>query len=392
MKNKKYDFDNVVNRINTGSLKYSEGPNVLPMWVADMDYHVLPEIKESILNTAEVDAYGYKETLDDYFKAYQSFYKRRHNVDFEVDEAIFSLGVVASIDSIFRHHFKKSDKVLVFTPVYHIFFHCIENNELGLVELPLKYENSEYKLDLNEVEKVIKNQDIKVLLLCNPNNPTGNIYTLDELNTLAKLCFENKVLLISDEIHGEIVDNDTKYNSILNVETSYLQNVVALFSGSKVFNIAGLQSSLIVTKNKKLRESIQEGVYKDDIGEPNYFVVNANIAAFTKGDDYIYELNDYIFENKKYVEEFLKKSLPNLKYIKTKATYLLWVDISYYSNDSVKFAVDLKRKTGLYVSNGAQFKGNGNNFIRINVATSLANVKLAMSKLKQYISDTYKDK
>ena len=178
----------------------------------------------------------------------------------------------------------------------------------------------------------------------------------------------------------------------MKVETNYLQNVVALFSGSKVFNIAGLQSSLIVTKNKKLRESIQDGVYKDDIGEPNYFAVNANIAAFTKGDDYIYELNDYIFENKKYVEEFLKKSLPNLKYIKTKATYLLWVDISYYSNDSVKFAVDLKRKTGLYVSNGAQFKGNGNNFIRINVATSLANVKLAMSKLKQYISDTYKDK
>ena len=114
MKNKKYDFDNVVNRINTGSLKYSEGPNVLPVWDADMDYHVLPEIKESILNTAEVDAYGYKETLDDYFKAYQSFYKRRHNVDFEVDEAIFSLGVVASIDSIFRCKMKKSMQQLSF--------------------------------------------------------------------------------------------------------------------------------------------------------------------------------------------------------------------------------------------------------------------------------------
>lgn len=392
MKNRKYNFDNVVNRVNTGSLKYSEGPNVLPMWVADMDFHVLPEIKESILKTAEVDAYGYKETMDDYFKAYQSFYKRRHNVYFEVEDSIFSLGVVASIDSIFRHHLKKSDKVLVFTPVYHIFFHCIDNNGLKMVELSLKYEDHKYSLDLNEVEKVIKNEDIKALLLCNPNNPTGNIYTLEELNTLAKLCFENDVLLISDEIHGEIVDNDTKYNPILKADTKYLTNVVALYSGSKVFNIAGLQSSLIVTKNKKLRESIQDGVYKDDIGEPNYFAVNANIAAFTRSDDYIYELNDYIFENKKYVEEFLNENLPHLIYIKTKATYLLWVDISYYSNDSVKFAIDLKRKTGLYVSNGTQFKGNGNNFIRINVATSLANVKLAMNKLKDYIAQTYKNK
>lgn len=391
MNNKKYNFDNVVNRINTGSLKYCEGPNVLPMWVADMDFHVLPEIKEAILKTAEVDAYGYEETLADYFKAYQSFYKRRHNVDFEIEDSVFSLGVVASIDSIFRHHFKKGDKVLVFTPVYHIFFNCVKNNDLEMVEFPLKYDGEKYTLDLKEVEYVIKNEGIKVLLLCNPNNPTGNIYTLDELNTLARLCFENNVLLISDEIHGEIVDNDTKYNPILHTDEKYLQNIVALYSGSKVFNIAGLQSSLIVTKNKKLRESIQDGVYKDDIGEPNYFAANANIAAFTKGDEYIYELNDYIFENKKYVEEYLKDNLPHLKYIKIKATYLLWIDISYYSNDSLKFAADLKRKTGLYVSNGAQFRGNGNNFIRINVATSLENVKLAMSKLKEYISKTYRN-
>lgn len=383
----KYNFDKTVNRLNSGSLKYKDGPNVLPMWVADMDFDVLPEIKESILKTAEIDAYGYKETPDEYFKAYQSFYKRRHNINFEVEDCIFSLGVVASIDSIFRHHFKKGDNVLVFTPVYHIFFNCIRNNELNLVELPLKYKDNEYTLDLNQVEKVIKEKDVKVLLLCNPNNPTGNIYSLDELNYLAKLCFDNNVLLISDEIHGEIVDNDTKYNPILSVDEKYHSNIVSLFSGSKVFNIAGLQSSLIVIKNKELKDEIQDGVYKDDIGEPNYFAVNANIAAFTKGDEYIKELNDYIYKNKKYVGEFIRDRLPNLKYIKTKATYLLWVDISHYSHDSVRFAAELKSKTGLFLSNGAQFKGNGQDFVRINVATSFENIKLAMSKLAEFLDN-----
>ena len=382
----KYNFDKVVNRLNSGSIKYQDGPNVLPMWVADMDFEVLPEIKESILKSAEIDAYGYQDTSKEYFEAYKSFYHRRHNINFEIDDCIFSTGVVASIDSIFRHLFSKGDNVLVFTPVYHIFFNCINNNGLNLIELPLEYKNNYYSLDLNKVKKTIVEKDIKVLLLCNPNNPTGNIYSLAELTFLAEICRENNVLLISDEIHGEIVDNDTKYNPILSIDEKYHSGIISLFSGSKVFNIAGLHSSIIVVKNKDLKDKIQDGVYKDDIGEPNYFAVNANIAAFTKGDEYIKELNDYLYQNKKYVEDFIENKLPNLKYIKTKATYLLWIDISYYSNDSKRFADELKAKTGLYLSDGAQFRGNGNNFVRMNIATSLDNVKLAMSKLFEFLT------
>lgn len=382
----KYNFDKVVNRLNSGSIKYQDGPNVLPMWVADMDFEVLPEIKESILKSAEIDAYGYQDTSKEYFEAYKTFYHRRHNINFEIDDCIFSTGVVASIDSIFRHLFSKGDNALVFTPVYHIFFNCINNNGLNLVELPLEYKNNQYSLDLNKVKKTIVEKDIKVLLLCNPNNPTGNIYSLTELTFLAEICRENNVLLISDEIHGEIVDNDTKYNPILSIDEKYHSGVISLFSGSKVFNIAGLHSSIIVFKNKDLKDKIQDGVYKDDIGEPNYFAVNANIVAFTKGDEYIKELNDYLYQSKKYVEDFIENKLPNLKYIKTKATYLLWIDISYYSNDSKRFADELKAKTGLYLSNGAQFRGNGNNFVRMNIATSLDNVKLAMSKLFEFLT------
>lgn len=382
----KYNFDKVVNRLNSGSIKYQDGPNVLPMWVADMDFEVLPEIKESIIRSAEIDAYGYQDTSKEYFEAYKSFYHRRHNINFEIDDCIFSTGVVASIDSIFRHLFSKGDNVLVFTPVYHIFFNCVNNNGLNLIELPLEYKNNQYSLDLNKVKKTIVEKNIKVLLLCNPNNPTGNIYSLAELTFLAEICRENNVLLISDEIHGEIVDNDTKYNPILSIDGKYHSGIISLFSGSKVFNIAGLHSSIIVVKNKDLKDKIQDGVYKDDIGEPNYFAVNANIAAFTKGDEYIKELNDYLYQNKKYVEDFILNKLTNLKYIKTKATYLLWIDISYYSNDSKKFADELKAKTGLYLSNGAQFKGNGNNFVRMNIATSLDNVKLAMSKLFEFLT------
>lgn len=380
----KYNFDEIANRLNTNSIKYSLGEEVLPMWVADMDFKVLPDIQEVIISRVNIGAYGYSEVPLTYFEAYKNFYKRHHHITFETSDCIFSTGIVAAIDSIFKHNLKKDEKVLMLTPIYHIFFNCVKNNNLELVEQQFEYDQTSYKIDYEKLENTIKAKQIKALLLCNPHNPNGYIFSKEELNKIAKMCFENGVLLLSDEIHGEIIDPGYIYHSILEVNEKYLENVIALFSGSKVFNIAGLHSACIVIKNKALREKVQEGIYHDDIGEANFFSVDANIAAFNKGDEWIKELNEYLLINKNYVYSFLNERLPLLKYIPSRATYLLWIDISSYLDDSKKFAEELKKNYGLWVSPGSIFKGNGKSFIRINIATSLKNVKLAMEKLENY--------
>ena len=380
----KYNFDDLANRYNSDSIKYSEGQDVLPMWVADMDFKVLPEIEEAIIRRAKIGAYGYCDVPSKYFEAYKNFYYRHHHISFETSDCIYVSGVVSAIDSIFKNILNRGDKVLLLTPVYHVFFNNVKNNGLTLVEQQFDYDGSSFSVDYEKLEETLKNDGIKAFLLCNPHNPNGYIFSKEELNNIAKICFENEILLLSDEIHGEIVDPDSIYHSILEVDEQYHQNIIALFAGSKVFNIAGLHSACIVIKNKELKEKVQAGVYRDDVGEANFFSSDANIEAFNKGDEWIKELNEYLFINKNYVYSFLTERLPNLKCVPSKATYLLWIDISYYSNNSEEFSKELKEKYGLWVSSGHVFRGNGNQFIRINIATSLENVKLAMEKLEKY--------
>lgn len=381
----KYNFDDLVNRYNSSSSKYSEGKEVLPMWVADMDFHVLPEIKEAIIQRANIDAYGYTDSSEEYFISFINFFKRHHNIDIKRDEVFFSTGVVASIDSIFKHLFKPGDKVLMLTPIYHTFFNCIKNNGLELVELELDYQNLVYSLNIKRIEEVIKKEGIKVFLFCNPHNPVGLIYKTEELNEIARICKENNVLLISDEIHGELVDPGLTYYPMLGVNEAYLDNVITLTAPSKIFNLAGLHSSFIITTNNDLKIKLQDEVYHDDIGEPNFFSDAASVAAYTYGDEWLKELNEYLYNNKTYVYRYIKESLKELDIVDTPATYLMWIDVSKVTDNSEEFASRLKNEVGLWVSPGSQFRGNGRKFIRLNVATSKANVIDALARLTRFI-------
>ena len=380
----KYNFSRIANRLNTNSYKYDESnPNVLPMWVADMDFEVFPKIKETIISRANISCYGYTKVPDEYFLAYKNFYKRHHNVDFEISDCIYCSGVISAIDVIFRNLIEKGKGVIVQTPIYPTFFSCIKNNELIAVENKLKYCGNTYEIDYLDLENKLKLESTKVLLLCNPHNPTGYLFSVEELNMIAKLCKDNNVLLISDEIHGEIVDPGYTYHSILEIDEKYLDNVIALFAGSKCFNIAGLHSACIVIKNRKLKEIVEKAVYKDDVGEANYFACDANIVAFNEGDEWLKEMNEYIAKNKEYVYEYFKDEKVNV--IKSHSTYLLWIDLASYISDSKEFADKLKADTGLWLSNGKDFLGNGQYFVRMNVATSLDNVKEGCKRLLNYL-------
>ena len=381
----KYNFDKIANRINTSSIKWDVKENELPMWVADMDFVAIPEIQEAIINATKDGAFGYTYPTEDFFKAYQYWWKRRHHIEIPTSWMIFASGVVSALDSIVRSLTKENDGILLLTPVYHAFFNIINNNHRTVVTSTL-LEKDNYSIDYQDVENKIRNSNVKALIFCNPHNPVGRIWSKEEINQLINICDKHGVYFISDEIHCDIADPGYEYCSALSVN----DNVIACLSPGKVFNLAGLHSSVIVVKNEEIRKKLQETFYRDDIGEPNYFAIPANIAAYTKGEAYVNELNEYLFENKRYVSSFINEKLPQLRLVDGHATYLLWIDISALNIRSDIFTEELRKQTGLILSPGMQFGDGGAYYLRMNIATSLDNVKDAMNRLKDFIDSKEK--
>lgn len=379
----KYNFDASFNRKQSCSIRWNVNEGELPLDIADMDFMVMPEIEKAVKARAEQACYGYTFVPDSYYQAYIRWWRDRHSTILEKDWFIFSKSVVASIDSIFKHLGKPKDEVVMFTPVYNVFFNCIKNNNLVLKECEFIL-NKELSIDWKKLETQLHGASF--FLLCNPHNPLGRKFTIEELNKIINLCKQNNVYVISDEIHGDIDLNKGRYISILNSGVSRYDKVITLLSPSKVFNVAGLHSSVAVISNNELKEMVQNGFWQDDIGEPNYFAVDPVITAFTYGDEYVDQLNSYLNENRAFLMEFLLKNLPNLKIISGTYTYLVWIDISCYSKDSRLFVKRLKESTGLIVAPGINYGKSGEGYIRLNIATPRNNLIDACNRLMKYIS------
>ena len=377
----KYNFDITTERRNSNSIKWDVKDNELPMWVADMDFKVFPKIKEAIIEAANKEGYGYSYPSEKLFKAYQLWWKKRHGIDIDTKSMVYVSGVVSALDSLIRLLTKENDSVLLLSPSYNGFYNVVRNNKRTLVTSDLIYQNNDFIINYQDVEEKIIKNNVKAIIFCNPHNPVGKPWSKEEIKTIYELCKRLHVVFISDEIHADIVEPDVEFNSALSVAN----DIIVCTSPSKIFNIAGLQSAMAFINDPDIREKAQEAFYHDDVGEPNYFVEPATIAAYTYGDEYVDEINAYIADNKKYVNDYLKDNLPHLKVVSGKATYLLWIDISYYQIPSDVFADELRKETGLYISNGLAYGENGLNYIRINVATSLNNVKDAMNRLNTYV-------
>ena len=379
----KYNFDILSQRRHTNSEKWNVKDSELPMWVADMDFLVLPEIKQAIINAANRDSYGYTYPTEKFFLAYQSWWGRRHDLKLDTNDMIFATGIVAALDSIVNHFTNKGDAILLLSPSYNGFFSAVNNNSRKLVTSNLIFKNNEFVIDYEDVENKIKENDVKLTIFCNPHNPTGRVWLKEEIKAFYDICKKYDVMFISDEIHCDIVDPDIEYTSSLKIA----DDIITCLAPSKVFNLAGIHSAVIICKNHELKEKMQAAFYHDDIGEPNYFVEPATIAAYTYGDIYVDELNQYLVKNKEYVKEFFRKELPHLKVVSGPATYLLWIDISYYKMNSDIFKDKLREETGLFINDGLHYGANGANYIRMNIATSLANVKDGMNRLKTFLKD-----
>ena len=381
----KYNFDTSIDRRETYSARWDVNENELPLNIADTDFMVMSEIEKAIKNRAAQSCYGYTYVPEKYYEAYIRWWRVRHNTKLEKEWFIFSKSVVASIDSIFKHVGKPKDKVVMFTPIYNVFFNCITNNRLVLQECEFIFENDDIKIDWDKLEKSI--MGAKFFLLCNPHNPVGRKFTVEELNKIINLCKENNVYIISDEIHADLDYNKERYLSILSPSIIKYEKTIMLISPSKVFNVAGLHSSVAVIPETKLKEEIQNGFYKDDIGEPNYFAVDPVVTAFNEGDEYVTQLNAYLNENMAFLNEFLLKNLPNIKIIGSNYTYLVWLDISCYESDSSLFVKHLKESTGLVLAPGIIYGKSGDGFVRLNIATPRKNLEDACIRLMKYITE-----
>lgn len=378
---KKYNFDVIIDRKNTNCVKWSGDEEEIPMWIADMDFETLPEVKEAIISKANTAAYGYTYVPTDYFTAYRKWWEEVHNVSFKEEWMVFSNGIVAAISSIIRKLTNVGDSIVIQSPVYNCFFSSIKDNNRNVVLNELVYENGTYHIDYQDLEEKLSRTDVKMFILCNPHNPIGMMWEKDDLIKIGNLCLKYNVLVISDEIHCDFVDPGLNYIPFSAINAEFLNNSITCISTSKTFNLAGIQGSCIVVPNQELHQLISEAFHVDCIGEINYFSAEANIAALTYGKEWVKELNEYIYENKKYVRNFVKENNLDVYLVPCNSTYFLWIDVSKFTNDSLEYTEYLRKEVGVYFCNGLKYGEEGRTFLRMNLATPRYYVETAMKRL-----------
>lgn len=387
----KYDFDSVIDRKHSNSLKWNVSENELPMWVADMDFKTAPEIEEAISKRMENGIFGYSEVTDEWYAAYMNWWKNRHNFRIEKEWLIFCTGVIPAISSIVRKITTPAEKVVIQTPVYNIFFNSILNNGRVVNENKLIYESGKYSIDFKDLEEKLSDEQTSLMILCNPHNPVGKIWSVEELSKIGELCAKYNVTVISDEIHCDITDNDKGYTPFASVSDVCKDISITCIAPTKAFNIAGLQTAAVVVPNPNLRHKVWRGLNTDEVAEPNAFAVQAAVAAFNKGGEWLLELNKYISDNKNIVINFVKENISNLYVVPSEATYLLWIDCSKVCDiengyDAEKLAGDIRKQTGLYLSAGNQYGSNGKEFLRMNIACPKSILSDGLDRLKSGIS------
>ena len=273
--------------------------------------------------------------------------------------------------------------MVIQTPVYNVFFNSVVNNGRRVLESPLVYKNGEYNMDLKDLEKKLSDPQTTMMILCNPHNPVGKIWDKETLAKVGDLCWKYNVLVISDEIHCDITDPDASYVPFASVSDHCRYNSITAMAPTKAFNIAGIQSAAAMAANPNLRHKIWRALNTDEVAEPNAFSIAATVAAFNHGARWLDELRSYIYENKQIACKFVKENIPAIHIVPSKATYLLWLDCSAFCTDSVKLANEIRRKTGLFLSNGTQYGEAGKTFLRMNIACPKTLLLDGLDRLKR---------
>lgn len=365
----KYDFDKITDRRASNSYKWDSAPEgVLPMWVADMDFRTAPAIIDALQKRVAHGIFGYTRVPDAYYDAVTSWFSRRHGWDIDREWIIYTSGVVPAVSAVIKALTVPGDKVIVQTPVYNCFFSSIRNNGCEIVSNPLRRIGDTYEMDFDNLERCAADPRAKVMLLCNPHNPAGRVWTPDELTRLGNICLRNGVTVVADEIHCELVYQGFKYTPFASLSDAFLHRSVTCVSPSKAFNIAGLQIANIVAFDNDLRRRIDKAININEVCDVNPFGVAATIAAYNEGEEWLNQLLDYLHGNYEAMAEFCRRELPEFPIARLEGTYLVWMDCSSLGMPSEALEHALLEDARLWLNAGTMYGAEGEGYMRWNIA------------------------
>lgn len=365
----KYDFDKITDRRATNSYKWDSAPEgVLPMWVADMDFRTAPAVIDALQKRVAHGIFGYTRVPDAYYDAVTSWFSRRHGWDIDREWIIYTSGVVPAVSAVIKALTVPGDKVIVQTPVYNCFFSSIRNNGCEIVSNPLRRTADTYGMDFDALERCAADPRAKVMLLCNPHNPAGRVWTPDELTRLGNICLRNGVTVVADEIHCELVYQGFKYTPFASLSDAFLHRSVTCVSPSKAFNIAGLQIANIVAFDNDLRSRIDKAININEVCDVNPFGVAATIAAYNEGEEWLCQLLDYLHGNYEAMAEFCRRELPEFPIARLEGTYLVWMDCSSLGMSSDALEHALLDDACLWLNAGTMYGAEGEGYMRWNIA------------------------
>ena len=385
-----YNFDQIVSRAGTSSMKYEatrpEGApeHLIPMWIADMDFETLPEVKQALQKRVENGIFGYTCMPSTYRKTVADWMLRRHNWKIPPESIVVTPGVVPTIKNAIEFLTRKGDAVLIQPPVYYPFATAIQLTERVVVNNNLVYSDGHYQIDFEDFERKIADNQVKMFILCNPHNPVGRVWSKEELRRMGEICKKYHVLVLSDEIHHDFVFPGVIHTPFVCAGEGFQEFTLTCTAPSKTFNLAGLKTSNIIVLNESLRETFRKGVTRAGLGGLNCFGVFATEAAYTYGDQWVDELVAYIHENFRFLDRALKERIPSIKLVPQEGLYMAWLDCSQFGMEGEEL-FQFFVQAGIWPDMGKDFGENGTQFTRLNLACPRSVVEQAVAQLQKAV-------
>lgn len=383
-----YNFDSPTDRRGTNSYKWdsSDNPDILPMWVADMDFRTAPCITDALRRRVDQGIFGYTLVGEDYYAAVCDWFRTRHGWAIDPRTIIYTSGVVPALSAIIKALARPGDKVLVQTPVYNCFFSSIRNNGCGIDECPLVYKDGDYSIDFADFERHCADPAVRLFLLCNPHNPAGRVWTRDELTRMGEIALRHDVIVISDEIHCELVFPPYCYTPFASISPDFAARSVTCVSPSKAFNIAGLQIANIVCADGDMRMRIDRAINDNEVCDVNPFGVIATVEAYRNGAEWLEQLLEYIHGNYTLMAEYCAEHLPAFTLTRLEGTYLVWMDCRALGIPSAVLEEELRDETGLWLNAGTMYGPAGEGFMRWNIAIQRTRLRDGLARFTRFVT------
>ncbi|MDR1004567.1 MAG: pyridoxal phosphate-dependent aminotransferase [Prevotellaceae bacterium] len=383
-----YNFDELIPRRNTHSVKWDATPDdaVLPLWVADMDFRTAPAVIRALERRVRHGIFGYACVPDAYYEAVTGWFARRHRFHIRKEWILYTSGVVPAVSAVIKALATPGDKVLIQEPVYNCFFSSIRNNGCEAVSNDLLYRNGAYTIDFDDFEAKAADPRVTLFLLCSPHNPAGRRWTRDELQRMGDICLRHHVTVISDEIHCDLTAPGGVHLPFASLSEQFLQHSVTCTAPSKTFNIAGVQVANIIAADESVRQKIDKALNINEVCDINVFAVEALIAAYNEGEEWLEALKAYLYDNYVCLSTFFRQHLPHLTVLPLEATYLVWVDCKALGRSSEAISRQLLQEGHLRINEGTMYGKAGEGFIRINIACPRASLRKGLDIMKRYLA------